>query len=171
MPTPKPSALFSTLPTTRTASTSSRKSKPPKRMALCPVVPEANGRLKDKVRINGQIEVHPKAPTTSSGGSVVEAAAAIAPPSPATRPSTRPAAKPSSLRAIRDGLIAGPEPEPRLRQDDNRRRHRRLSALREDAAQAAYPSDLPLHARHPAPRFATRRSMSRTRREKMCSTS
>jgi hypothetical protein len=32
---------------------------------FAPVVPEANGRLKDRVRINGQIEVHPAARPSS----------------------------------------------------------------------------------------------------------
>ena len=35
---------------------------------FAPVVPEANGRLKDKVRVNGEVEVHLEGSYTSSGG-------------------------------------------------------------------------------------------------------
>jgi len=34
---------------------------------LCPVVHEANGRLRDRVRVNGDIQIHLRASTTSSG--------------------------------------------------------------------------------------------------------
>jgi integrase len=77
------------------------------------VVPEANGRLKDRVRINGKLEVHPEGAYYIEwrvGGrrgrryrSAVDRDEAI---DAARR-------KAVELRAVRDGLIAAPEPEPK----------------------------------------------------------
>jgi integrase len=78
------------------------------------VVPEANGRLKDRVRINGQIEVHPEGAYYiewrvggRSGRRYRTAVARDEAIDQARR-------KAIELRAIRDGLIAGPEPEPKV---------------------------------------------------------
>ena len=119
---------------------------------FAPVIPEANGRLKDRVRINGQIEVHPE------GAYYIE-----------WRVGGRRGSPLSHCRRQRRGYRPGPpqghratrhprRPHCRSRagaggcaQDDNRRCNRRLSPICEDAAQTSHPSDLPLHARHPAP--------------------
>ena len=81
---------------------------------FAPVVPEANGRLKDRVRINGQIEVHPEGAYYiewrvggRSGRRYRTAVARDEAIDQARR-------KAIELRAIRDGLIAGPEPEPEV---------------------------------------------------------
>jgi integrase/recombinase XerD len=73
------------------------------------VVPEANGRLKDKVRVNGQVEVHSEGSYYIewwvSGRRFREAT---------TREDAIECARHKSveLRAIRAGLIATPEPQP-----------------------------------------------------------
>ena len=78
------------------------------------VVPEANGRLKDRVRINGKLEVHPEGAYYiewrvggRSGRRYRTAVARDEAIDQARR-------KAIELRAIRDGLIAGPEPEPEV---------------------------------------------------------
>ncbi len=76
---------------------------------FAPVVPEANGRLKDKVRVNGQVEVHIEGSyfiewwvsgrrfrETTTREDAIECARH----------------KTVELRAIRAGLIASPEPQP-----------------------------------------------------------
>ncbi len=108
------SALFSTLPITRTASTSSRRSKLLSGWRFAPVVPEANGRLKDRVRINGQIEVHPEGAYYIEwrvGGRRGRRYRTAVARDEAIDQARR---KAIELRAIRDGLIAGPEPEPEV---------------------------------------------------------
>ena len=78
------------------------------------VVPEANGRLKDRVRINGQLEVHPEGAYyiewRVGGRSGRRYRTAVA-KDEAIDQARR---KAIELRAIRDGLIAGPEPEPEV---------------------------------------------------------
>jgi integrase/recombinase XerD len=76
---------------------------------FAPVVPEANGRLKDKVRVNGEVEVHSEGSYYIewwvSGRRFREAT---------TREDAVECARHKSveLRAIRAGLIASPEPSP-----------------------------------------------------------
>ncbi|HZL29098.1 MAG TPA: hypothetical protein VFC39_21405 [Acidobacteriaceae bacterium] len=65
-----------------------KKIKTPSGWRFASVVPEANGRLKDRSALTASSKSIPKAPTTSSGASAAGAVAAIAPPSPETRPST-----------------------------------------------------------------------------------
>jgi integrase len=80
-----------------------------KEWRFAPVVPEANGRLKDKVRVNGQVEVHIEGSyfiewwvsgrrfrETTTREDAIECARH----------------KTVELRAIRAGLIASPEPQP-----------------------------------------------------------
>ena len=78
------------------------------------VVPEANGRLKDRVRINGQLEVHPEGAYyiewRVGGRSGRRYRTAVA-KEDAIDQARR---KAIELRAIRDGLIAAPEPEPEV---------------------------------------------------------
>jgi integrase/recombinase XerD len=78
------------------------------------VVPEANGRLKDRVRINGQLEVHPEGAYyiewRVGGRSGRRYRAAVA-KDEAIDQARR---KAIELRAVRDGLIAAPEPEPEV---------------------------------------------------------
>ena len=78
------------------------------------VVPEANGRLKDRVRINGQLEVHPEGAYyiewRVGGRSGRRYRTAVA-KDEAIDQARR---KAIELRAIRDGLIAAPEPEPEV---------------------------------------------------------
>ena len=80
-----------------------------KEWRFAPVVPEANGRLKDRVRINGQIEVHAEGSYFiewwESGRRLREATTSEDAIECARR-------KWVELRAIRAGLIASPEPEP-----------------------------------------------------------
>ena len=80
-----------------------------KEWRFAPVVPEANGRLKDKARVNGQVEVHSEGSYYIewwvSGRRFREAT---------TREDAIECARHKSveLRAIRAGLIASPEPKP-----------------------------------------------------------
>jgi integrase/recombinase XerD len=79
---------------------------------FAPVVPESNGRLKDRVSINGQIEVHPEGAyyiewrIGGRRGRRYRSAVARDEAIDAAR------RKAIELRAIRDGLIAAPEPPP-----------------------------------------------------------
>jgi integrase/recombinase XerD len=78
------------------------------------VVPEANGRLKDRVRINGQTEVHPEGAYYIEwrvGGRNGRRYRTAVARDEAIDQARR---KAIELRAIRDGLIAGPEPEPEV---------------------------------------------------------
>lgn len=76
---------------------------------FAPVVPEANGRLKDRVRVNGSIETHPEGAYyiewRERGKRRREATTREDAIDMARR-------KAVELRAVRDGLIAAPEPEP-----------------------------------------------------------
>jgi integrase/recombinase XerD len=76
---------------------------------FAPVVPEANGRLKDRVRVNGSIETHPEGAYyiewRDRGRRRREATTREDAIDMARR-------KAVELRAVRDGLIAAPEPEP-----------------------------------------------------------
>jgi integrase/recombinase XerD len=81
---------------------------------FAPVVPEANGRLKDRVRINGQIEVHPEGAYYIEwrvGGRRGRRYRTAVARDEAIDQARR---KAIELRAIRDGLITGPEPEPEV---------------------------------------------------------
>jgi integrase/recombinase XerD len=81
---------------------------------FAPVVPEANGRLKDRVRINGQIEVHPEGAYYIEwrvGGRRGRRYRTAVAKDEAIDQARR---KAIELRVIRDGLIAGPEPEPEV---------------------------------------------------------
>jgi integrase/recombinase XerD len=81
---------------------------------FAPVIPEANGRLKDRVRINGQIEVHPEGAYYIEwrvGGRRGRRYRTAVARDEAIDQARR---KAIELRAIRDGLIAGPEPEPEV---------------------------------------------------------
>ena len=81
---------------------------------FAPVVPEANGRLKDRVRINDQIEVHPEGAYYIEwrvGGRRGRRYRTAVARDEAIDQARR---KAIELRAIRDGLIAGPEPEPEV---------------------------------------------------------
>lgn len=81
---------------------------------FAPVVPEANGRLKDRVRINGQIEVHPEGAYYIEwrvGGRRGRRYRTAVARDEAIDQARR---KAIELRAVRDGLIAGPEPEPEV---------------------------------------------------------
>lgn len=78
------------------------------------VIPETNGRLKDRVRINGQIEVHPEGAYYIEwrvGGRSGRRFRTVVARDEAIDQARR---KAIELRAIRDGLIAGPEPEPEV---------------------------------------------------------
>jgi integrase/recombinase XerD len=76
---------------------------------FAPVVPEPNGRLKDKVRINGKVEVHAEGSYyiewRERGKRHREAATREEAIDQARR-------KAVELRAVKEGLIAAPEPEP-----------------------------------------------------------
>jgi integrase len=78
---------------------------------FAPVVPEPNGRLKDKVRINGTVEVHTEGSYyiewRERGKRHREAATREEAIDQARR-------KAVELRAVKDGLIAAPEPEPEV---------------------------------------------------------
>jgi site-specific recombinase XerD len=79
---------------------------------FAPVVPEANGRLKDRVRVNGQIESHPEGAYYIEwriGGRRGRRYRIAVARDEAIDMARRKAVE---LRAIRDGLIAAPEPEP-----------------------------------------------------------
>ena len=78
------------------------------------VVPEANGRLKDRVRINGQLEVHPEGAYYIEwrvGGRRGRRYRTAVAKDEAIDQARR---KAIELRAVRDGLIAAPEPEPEV---------------------------------------------------------
>jgi integrase/recombinase XerD len=112
MPTPKPLGSLLNAPDYADRVNLIKKIKTAKGWRFAPVIPEANGRLKDRVSINGQVEVHPEGAYYIEwrvGGrrgrryrSAVERDEAI---DQARR-------KAIELRAIRDGLIAAPDPPP-----------------------------------------------------------
>ena len=114
---------------------------------LRPSFLKPNGRLKDKVRINGKVEVH------TEGAYYIEwrERGKAMPRTAVTREEAIDQArrKAVELRAVRDGLIAAPEPEPEVAPKttigdaiDAYLRYVR------DAAQAAHPPHLSLHARY-----------------------
>ncbi len=114
MPTPKPLGTLLNAPDYADRVNLIKKIKTANGWRFAPVVPEANGRLKDRVRINGQIEVHPEGAYYiewrvggRSGRRYRTAVARDEAIDQARR-------KAIELRAIRDGLIAGPEPEPEV---------------------------------------------------------
>ena len=114
MPTPKPLGTLLNAPDYADRVNLIKKIKTADGWRFAPVVPEANGRLKDRVRINGQIEVHPEGAYYiewrvggRSGRRYRTAVARDEAIDQARR-------KAIELRAIRDGLIAGPEPEPEV---------------------------------------------------------
>ena len=114
MPTPKPLGALLNAPDYADRVNLIKKIKTADGWRFAPVVPEANGRLKDRVRINGQIEVHPEGAYYiewrvggRSGRRYRTAVARDEAIDQARR-------KAIELRAIRDGLIAGPEPEPEV---------------------------------------------------------
>jgi integrase len=113
MPTPKPLGTLLNAPDYADRVNLIKKIKTANGWRFAPVVAESNGRLKDRVSINGQVEVHPEGAYFIEwriGGrrgrryrSAVDRDEAI---DAARR-------KAIELRAIRDGLIASPEPEPK----------------------------------------------------------
>jgi integrase len=76
---------------------------------FAPVVPEPNGRLKDKVRVNGTVETHPEGAYYIEWRERGKRCRAAVQREDAVAEARRKAVE---LQAIRDGLIAAPEPEP-----------------------------------------------------------
>lgn len=76
---------------------------------FAPAVPEANGRLKDKVLINGAVEVHPEGSYYIEWRERGKRRREVAVKDEAVDQARRKAVE---LRAVREGLIAPPEPEP-----------------------------------------------------------
>jgi len=114
MPTPKPLGALLNAPDYADRVNLIKKIKTPNGWRFASVVPEANGRLKDRVRVNDQIEVHPEGAYYiewrvggRSGRRYRTAVARDEAIDQARR-------KAIELRAIRDGLIAGPEPVPEV---------------------------------------------------------
>ena len=79
------------------------------RWRFAPVVAEANGRLKDKVRINGTIEVHTEGTYYIEWRDRGKRCRASVTREDAVDQARR---KAIELRAMREGLITSPEPEP-----------------------------------------------------------
>jgi integrase/recombinase XerD len=79
------------------------------RWRFAPVFPEANGRLKDKVRINGTIEVHTEGTYYIEWRDRGKRCRASVTREDAVDQARR---KAIELRAMREGLITSPEPEP-----------------------------------------------------------
>lgn len=109
MPTRKTNNSFLNAPEYANRVNLLKKIKVGKEWRFAPVVPEASGRLKDKVRVNGQVEVHTEGSyfiewwvsgrryrETTNREEAIDAARR----------------KAVELRAIRDGLLAAPVPEP-----------------------------------------------------------
>ena len=97
------------LPITRTAFNLIKKIKLDGSWRFAPVVPEANGRLKDKVRINGAIEVHSEGTYYIEWRDRGKRCRASVTREDAVDQARR---KAIELRAMREGLITSPEPEP-----------------------------------------------------------
>jgi integrase/recombinase XerD len=76
---------------------------------FAPVVPEANGRLKDKVRVKGRIETHPEGAYYIEWRDRGRRCRVSVAREDAIAEARRKAVE---LRAVRDGLIAPPEPAP-----------------------------------------------------------
>ncbi|MGO9495085.1 MAG: tyrosine-type recombinase/integrase [Terracidiphilus sp.] len=112
MPAPKPLGTLLNAPDYADRVNLIKKIKTVNGWRFAPVVPESNGRLKDRVRIDGQVEVHPEGTyfiewrVGGRRGRRYRTAVARDEAIDAAR------RKAVELRAIRDGLIAAPEPEP-----------------------------------------------------------
>ena len=78
---------------------------------FAPVVPESNGRLKDKVRVNGTVEVHTEGAYYIEWRERGKRCRVSVAREDAVDQARRKAVE---LRAVRDGLIAAPEPEPEV---------------------------------------------------------
>lgn len=78
---------------------------------FAPVVPESNGRLKDKVRVNGAVEVHTEGAYYIEWRERGKRCRVSVSREDAVDRARRKAVE---LRAVRDGLIAAPEPEPEI---------------------------------------------------------
>jgi hypothetical protein len=76
---------------------------------FAPFVPEPNGRLKDKVRVNGAVETHPEGAYYIEWRERGKRCRAAVEREDAVAEARRKAVE---LQAIRDGLIAAPEPKP-----------------------------------------------------------
>ena len=76
---------------------------------FAPVVPESNGRLKDKVRVKGTVEVHTEGAYYIEWRERGKRCRVSVSREDAVDQARRKAVE---LRAVRDGLIAAPEPEP-----------------------------------------------------------
>ena len=109
-----PSALFSTLPITRTASTSSRRSKPPTVGASPPSFLKPTDGSRTGSASTARSKSIPKAPTTSSGASAAGSGRRYRTAVARDEAIDQARRKAVELRAIRDGLIAAPEPEPEV---------------------------------------------------------
>jgi integrase/recombinase XerD len=112
MPTPKPLGSLLNAPDYADRVNLIKKIKTSSGWRFASVVPEANGRLKDRVRINGQLEVHPEGAYYIEwrvGGRQGRRYRTAVAKDEAIDQARR---KAIELRAIRDGLIAAPEPEP-----------------------------------------------------------
>jgi len=112
MPTPKPLGALLNAPDYADRVNLIKKIKTANGWRFAPVISEANGRLKDRVNINGQVEVHPEGNyyiewrIGGRRGRRYRTAVARDEAIDAAR------RKAVELRAIRDGLIAAPEPPP-----------------------------------------------------------
>ncbi|MEI9980344.1 MAG: site-specific integrase [Edaphobacter sp.] len=112
MPAPKPLGTLLNAPEYAERVNLIKKIKTAAGWRFAPVVPEANGRLKDRVRVNGQIETHPE------GAYYIEwrvgGRSGHRYRTPVAKEEAIDAARRKALElsAIRDGLIAAPEPPP-----------------------------------------------------------
>ncbi|MFZ1938645.1 MAG: hypothetical protein WAU67_06070, partial [Terracidiphilus sp.] len=112
MPAPKPLGTLLNAPEYAERVNLIKKIKTAAGWRFAPVVPEANGRLKDRVRLNGQIETHPEGAyyiewrVGGRSGRRYRTAVAREEAIDAAR------RKALELSAIRDGLIVAPEPPP-----------------------------------------------------------
>ncbi len=112
MPAPKPLGTLLNAPEYAERVNLIKKIKTAAGWRFAPVVPEANGRLKDRVRVNGQIETHLEGAyyiewrIGGRSGRRYRTAVAKDEAIDAARRKTL------ELCAIRDGLIAAPEPPP-----------------------------------------------------------
>ena len=114
MPTPKPLGTLLNAPDYADRVNLIKKIKTADGWRFAPVVPEANGRLKDRVRINGQIEVHPEGAYyiewRVGGRSGRRYRTAVA----RDEAIDQPAAKPSSCAPSATASLPRPEPEPEV---------------------------------------------------------
>ena len=151
MPRPKPRSTPLNAPEYADRVNLIKKIKVDNAWRFAPVVPEANGRLKDKVRINGQIETHPEGAYYIEWRERGKRCRVSVAREDAIAEARRKAVE---LRAIRDGLIVGPEPEPEVAPKTKiGDAIDAYLALRADAAQATHSSHLSLHPRYAPARF------------------